>query len=204
MRPRRTWLPTAFLRAQVDRVDVLVDGAVALPRIATAIRAAERSVDLTGSLFSPEFELARGDDRQALSELLRETAGRGVEVRLLAWAGAPLPLFRPGRRQVEAVMADLADGARLRVATDRRERPLHCHHEKLVIIDGRQAFVGGIDLTRTSPATGSTAAAIRSGTATAGTTPPFWPRGRSSGIWTSTSGCAGRRSPESGSRRRSP
>ncbi len=139
--------PHGFPPRAGNHVDVLVDGAVALPRIATAIRAAERSVDLAGWFFSPEFELTRGDDRQALSELLRETAGRGVEVRLLAWAGAPLPLFRPGRRQVEAVMADLADGARLRVATDRRERPLHCHHEKLVIIDGRQAFVGGIDLT---------------------------------------------------------
>ena len=32
------------------------------------------------------------------------------------------------RRQVETVMADLADGARVRVATDRRERPMHCHH----------------------------------------------------------------------------
>ena len=139
--------PRAFPPRAGNHVEVLVDGAVALPRIAAAIRGAERSVDLAGWFFSPEFELRRGSERQALSELLRETADRSVEVRLLAWAGAPLPLFRPGRRQVEAVMADLTDGARLRVATDRRERPMHCHHEKLVILDGRQAFVGGIDLT---------------------------------------------------------
>jgi Phospholipase D Active site motif len=25
--------------------------------------------------------------------------------------------------------------------------PLHCHHEKIVIVDGELAFVGGIDLT---------------------------------------------------------
>ena len=139
--------PHASSPREGNRVEVLVDGAVALPRIAAEIRAAEHSVDFAGWFFSPDFELTRGDDRQALSELLRETADRGVEVRILAWAGAPLPLFRPGRRQVESVMADLADGARLRVATDRLERPLHCHHEKLVILDGRQAFVGGIDLT---------------------------------------------------------
>ena len=30
---------------------------------------------------------------------------------------------------------------------DRHERPAHCHHEKLVIVDDRIAFVGGIDLT---------------------------------------------------------
>jgi len=139
--------PHAFAPRAGNRVEVLVDGAAALPRIAAAVRAAEHSVDLAGWFFSPDFELTRDDDRQGLSDLLRETADRGAQVRLLAWAGAPLPLFRPGRRQVETVMADLADGARLRVATDRRERPMHCHHEKLVILDGRQAFVGGIDLT---------------------------------------------------------
>ena len=36
---------------------------------------------------------------------------------------------------------------RVRVALDRHERPLHCHHEKVVIVDGEIAFVGGIDLT---------------------------------------------------------
>jgi phosphatidylserine/phosphatidylglycerophosphate/cardiolipin synthase-like enzyme len=140
--------PHASSPREGNRVEVLVDGAAALPRVAAAIRAAEHSVDLAGWFFSPDFELTREPDRrQALSELLRETADRGVETRLLAWAGAPLPLFRPGRRQVETVMAELADGARLHVATDRRERPMHCHHEKLVIVDGRRAFVGGIDLT---------------------------------------------------------
>ena len=30
---------------------------------------------------------------------------------------------------------------------DSRERPFHCHHEKLVVVDDEIAFVGGIDLT---------------------------------------------------------
>ena len=30
---------------------------------------------------------------------------------------------------------------------DARERTLHCHHEKVVIVDDEVAFVGGIDLT---------------------------------------------------------
>ena len=33
------------------------------------------------------------------------------------------------------------------VALDARERPMHCHHEKTIVIDDRVAFVGGIDLT---------------------------------------------------------
>jgi phosphatidylserine/phosphatidylglycerophosphate/cardiolipin synthase-like enzyme len=70
-----------------------------------------------------------------------------VEVRVLAWAGAPLPLFHPDRRAVRSVRDSLAAGTRVQVALDSRERPLHCHHEKLVIVDGEVAFVGGIDLT---------------------------------------------------------
>jgi len=65
---------------------------------------------------------------------------------VLVWAGAPLPLFRPSRADVRSVAAALRRG-RVRVALDAKERPLHCHHEKLVLVDDRVAFVGGIDLT---------------------------------------------------------
>ena len=41
----------------------------------------------------------------------------------------------------------LVRGTRIKAALDSHERPMHCHHEKLVIIDGEVAFVGGIDLT---------------------------------------------------------
>jgi phosphatidylserine/phosphatidylglycerophosphate/cardiolipin synthase-like enzyme len=40
----------------------------------------------------------------------------------------------------------LVEGTRIRCELDDQERPMHCHHEKLVIVDGRVAFVGGIDL----------------------------------------------------------
>jgi phosphatidylserine/phosphatidylglycerophosphate/cardiolipin synthase-like enzyme len=36
---------------------------------------------------------------------------------------------------------------RIRCELDPREHPFHCHHEKTVVIDGRVAFVGGIDMT---------------------------------------------------------
>ena len=44
-------------------------------------------------------------------------------------------------------MHRLDAGTRIRGALDKRNRPMHCHHEKLVIVDGTVAFVGGIDLT---------------------------------------------------------
>jgi phosphatidylserine/phosphatidylglycerophosphate/cardiolipin synthase-like enzyme len=128
-----------------NRVDVHADGAAALAEIASAIETARSWVWLAGWFFSPDFRL-RAERSQTLRELLAETAER-IDVRLLAWAGAPLPLFRPDRAKVRAVGEELGDGTRVRVALDAHERPLHCHHEKIVIVDGEVAFVGGIDLT---------------------------------------------------------
>ncbi|MGZ6669904.1 MAG: phospholipase D-like domain-containing protein [Solirubrobacteraceae bacterium] len=45
------------------------------------------------------------------------------------------------------VREELIRGTRVQCALDSHERPMHCHHEKLVIVDGEVAFVGGIDLT---------------------------------------------------------
>ena len=39
------------------------------------------------------------------------------------------------------------EGTHIQCALDSKERPLHCHHEKTIVIDDRVAFVGGIDLT---------------------------------------------------------
>jgi phosphatidylserine/phosphatidylglycerophosphate/cardiolipin synthase-like enzyme len=127
-----------------NRLEVLVDGVEALPRIEQAIAEADESVQLAGWHFQPDFRLSRGGP--TLRELLAAAAGR-VDVRVLAWAGAPLPLFHPTRSEVRAAREALVRGTRIRMALDRHERPLHCHHEKLAVIDGRIAFVGGIDLT---------------------------------------------------------
>jgi phosphatidylserine/phosphatidylglycerophosphate/cardiolipin synthase-like enzyme len=66
---------------------------------------------------------------------------------VLAWAGAPLPLFHPDRGEVREMRDELTVGTRVEMELDARERPMHCHHEKLVIVDDRVAYVGGIDLT---------------------------------------------------------
>jgi phosphatidylserine/phosphatidylglycerophosphate/cardiolipin synthase-like enzyme len=44
----------------------------------------------------------------------------------------------------------LTKGTRIQCELDARERPMHCHHEKTIVIDDRVAFVGGIDLTSQS------------------------------------------------------
>jgi phosphatidylserine/phosphatidylglycerophosphate/cardiolipin synthase-like enzyme len=129
-----------------NEVELLVDGAEALPRIAAELRKARSRVHIAGWYVSPYFRLEDGGRRTPLQPLLAELAER-LDVRVLLWAGSPLPLFRPDRQDVEGVRHALEFGTRIRVATDPKERPMHCHHEKLVVIDDRVAFVGGIDLT---------------------------------------------------------
>lgn len=127
-------------------LEVLIDGAQALPRIADAIAAARSHVHIAGWHLTPGFGLRRDDGAAALRDLLGELAEQ-IDVRVLLWAGAPLSLFTPGRAAVRRVREQLVRGTSVRVALDAHERPMHCHHEKLVIVDGEVAFVGGIDLT---------------------------------------------------------
>jgi phosphatidylserine/phosphatidylglycerophosphate/cardiolipin synthase-like enzyme len=126
------------------RVEPFVDGSAALPRIADAIRSARSHVHLAGWHFDPAFRLEDGGP--TLREVLADAAER-VDVRVLAWAGAPLPLFHPDRREVRRARDELVRGTRISMGLDAKERPFHCHHEKLAIVDDRVAFVGGIDLT---------------------------------------------------------
>ena len=126
-------------------VEILIDGASFLPRLVEELDRAESHVHIAGWYISTELALVREGSRRVLLDLLAELA-RTVEVRVLLWAGAPLPLFRPSRGDVRDLEKRLR-GAGVEVALDSKERPLHCHHEKLVVVDDRVATVGGIDLT---------------------------------------------------------
>jgi phosphatidylserine/phosphatidylglycerophosphate/cardiolipin synthase-like enzyme len=127
-------------------LEVLIDGAEMLPRLAAELRKARSHVHLAGWYVSPYFGLVREPERELLRTRLAELADR-VPVRMLLWAGSPLPLFHPDRDDVEGVRHALTFGTKIQLACDRLERPMHCHHEKIIVIDDRVAFVGGIDLT---------------------------------------------------------
>lgn len=128
------------------RLDVLVDGRDAFAEIAQAIQAARESVHITGWHIAPHFELVRDDPAIALGPLLAEMAEQ-VDVRVLVWAGSPVPAFHPTRSEIREAISTLTRGTRIRCEPDPREHPFHCHHEKTVVVDGRVAFVGGIDMT---------------------------------------------------------
>jgi phosphatidylserine/phosphatidylglycerophosphate/cardiolipin synthase-like enzyme len=128
-------------------IDVLIDGTGVLPAIAEAIRRARRSVRIAGWHLAPHFALERTEPPTLLRELLAQAVARGVNVRVLLWAGAPFRVFTPARSDVRADCRELARDTGVRVEMDAHERLLHCHHEKVVVVDDEIAFVGGVDLT---------------------------------------------------------
>lgn len=133
-----------------NRLDVLVDGERAIAEICAALRQARSHVHVAGWHVTPSFALDRdGDAPTTLRDLLAELAER-VDVRVLLWAGPPAPVFEPKRSDVKRIRDELTEGTRIRCTLDARERTMHCHHEKLVIVDDEVAFVGGIDLTSLS------------------------------------------------------
>lgn len=143
--PDTCWSTRAKVRPG-NQVEVFIDGAAAFGAMAEAIREAQRSVHIAGWHASPDFALVRDGEAATLRELLTEAAQR-LPVRLLLWAGPPLPAFLPTRRIVRRVRDDLTRDTAITCALDSRERTLHCHHEKIVVIDDDLAFVSGLDFT---------------------------------------------------------
>jgi phosphatidylserine/phosphatidylglycerophosphate/cardiolipin synthase-like enzyme len=84
-----------------NALDVLIDGATYFAALEQAIRDARRSVLIAGWCITPEFALLRNEPPLLLRELLREAA-ESVDVRVLLWAGAPVPVFKPRRASVRA------------------------------------------------------------------------------------------------------
>jgi phosphatidylserine/phosphatidylglycerophosphate/cardiolipin synthase-like enzyme len=129
-----------------NSVDILIDGVEAFASMLEEIKGARSSINITGWHANPQFALDAADPPSLLHKVLADAARR-VDVRVLLWAGAPLPIFRPSRGDMKKVLERFSEGGEIRCELDPRERPMHCHHDKTMVIDDEIAFVGGIDIT---------------------------------------------------------
>ena len=139
------WARTAVPPREGNALEVLIDGENALPAMAEAIRGARRHVHICSWNFQPDFDPGPRKSTP-IRDLLAEVAER-IPVRMLVWAGAPVPVFKPRRGDVKAARDALVRGTKIQCELDAHGRLMHCHHEKIVIVDDEVAFVGGIDLT---------------------------------------------------------
>ena len=106
----RGWWATRAPVRSGNHVEVLVDGAEALAAMEAAIKAARTSVHIAGWHSTPDFGLTATSRRAAAARPARPRWPSASTVRVLLWAGPPLPLFQPTRSAVRAS----AGGARPR------------------------------------------------------------------------------------------
>ncbi len=145
------WYSGSTEPKQHNRVTPLIDGESFFTALEQALNEAEHYIYIIGWCLTPYIPLGRenGDAlvRSRLLPLLSEVAGR-VPVRVLLWSGAGA-LIQPTVKSVEAVQAlfEKEGKSNLLCMLDRSAHPTHCHHQKAIVIDGRKAFVGGMDLT---------------------------------------------------------
>ncbi|MFH6598680.1 phosphatidylserine/phosphatidylglycerophosphate/cardiolipin synthase family protein [Ectopseudomonas khazarica] len=122
-----------------NRFELLLDGAVFFPRMLAAIAAAAQQVEVELYLIED------GQCSERLVDALCRAAARGVRVRGLFDAYGAAGLAVPARERL------LAAGVELRwynpLRWRRGVRNFHRDHRKLVLVDGRLAYVGGTGAT---------------------------------------------------------
>ncbi len=125
-----------------NRVDLLVDGPETYAAIFEAIRASKRTIELQSFIFD---DVDHGGSR--LIDVLAERASAGVSIRVLVDGvgarGAGTILERLTAAGVRTCVFNPVGRSLLRPA-----RLNHRDHRKIIVVDGDDAFAGGINFSR--------------------------------------------------------
>lgn len=142
--------------AKADRVAFLIDAADYYRAFRDAVERAERSVFIVGWDIDSRVRLVRDDERGAsspglpptLGEFLRAAAARRrtLHIHVLVWDFAMV--YALEREWLPHFKLQWRGHRRLHVQMDDQHPVGSCHHQKIVVVDDRVAFVGGLDLTR--------------------------------------------------------
>jgi len=135
-----------------SRVQWFVDGEGYMASVAEAILKAEEEIFITDWWLSPELHLKRPvTDIKGwrLNELLREKAEHGVRVYVLMYKELEMTLSINSYHSKQVLQG--MHGKNIKVLRHPDRVPgaatyLWAHHEKIVCIDQKVAFLGGIDL----------------------------------------------------------
>ena len=110
-----------------------------------------RQIFITGWFFTPEILLTRSNTKTkneidwSLLDALKNACSKGVKVYVLLYEEIPQALANNSRRA--QVMLEEIPGVKVLRHRSRFDRNVYwSHHEKIVVIDQKIAFVGGIDI----------------------------------------------------------
>ncbi|MGD8541314.1 MAG: hypothetical protein PVI39_03425, partial [Desulfobacteraceae bacterium] len=135
---------------KADRVAVIVDAADYFAAFAESCRAAQRQILILGWDFDRHERLHRDDRERELPDRLGAFLAalvkhrRGLKVYLLSW---DFNMIYAAERELLPALR-LQAPPRLHFRLDGEHPSGASHHQKVVVIDDRLAFVGGIDLSR--------------------------------------------------------
>jgi phospholipase D1/2 len=139
--------------ATADRLSAIVDAADYFAAFAEACRGARRQILILGWDFDRRERLHRDHDPAGdlpdelgsfLAGLVRRT--KGLKVYLLSWDFNMI--YAAERELLPALRLRLQAPPRFHFHLDAEHPSGASHHQKVVVIDDRVAFVGGIDLSR--------------------------------------------------------
>ncbi|SFI59050.1 MULTISPECIES: cardiolipin synthase [Microbacterium] len=122
---------------------LISDYQTSLDEMADAIRQARRYVHV-------EFYILQADAAtDNFFRALEEVAARGVAVRVLLdhWANRGKPKYKETRRRLDAMGADWRVMLPVQPFKGRYQRPDLRNHRKLLVVDGRVAFMGSQNVT---------------------------------------------------------
>ena len=149
--------PCALLQAgrncrsvsRAETATVLVDGAQYFARLDECLEEARRSIVIVGWDFDASVRLRPDADGSGttLGDRLRSLveAHETLEIHILIWSFAVA--HAPSHGMSLLFGDDWQDHPRIHLKLDRTNRFYASHHQKIVLVDGVLAFVGGIDLT---------------------------------------------------------
>jgi phosphatidylserine/phosphatidylglycerophosphate/cardiolipin synthase-like enzyme len=146
----RRWYPGGTPPRRYNRVTPLIDGAAFFDDLLAELGKAQSYVYIANWCLTAHVPLRRCDDAELARSRLVNVLGRVGErarVRVLLWAGSPA-VFPPNSRLVaETRRAINGANGDVRCELDDTAPFSHCHHQKAIVVDGRVAYLGGMDLT---------------------------------------------------------
>lgn len=142
----------AWRLAPITQAGVLVDACDYYRALYQAMGTAQRYLLLAGWQFDSDVRLLRGEDARGapwpveflpfLSALCRERPE--LHVYVLAWDYSVL--YTLEREWMQRLKFDFGSSERVQYVLDGKHPVGASHHQKLVVVDGRLAFVGGADI----------------------------------------------------------
>lgn len=129
-----------------EKVGFIVDGADYYRALMDVLPKAEKRVWIIGWDFDPDIYLDPEKPDQALGDFLHALVEERpeLEIRILVWAMGPI---YSGKSLKLFSESGWSSHDRIHLRFDSRHPLRGSHHQKIVVIDDRLAFVGGIDLT---------------------------------------------------------